>query len=126
MQKGDPSRWPKKRVPVPRGLSFRSPVGLILVLEPSCVHRVGLEVKIAQEVDRIGRATRAMGYKQGICLRQVLLEDYQTRVALDRSPGTFFFDPNMPVEVVGCIDGISEIILDAIPEDKHRKAIQPL
>lgn len=36
-----------------------------------------------------------------------------------------FSDPNQPIEVAACIDGISDAILMRIPEDKHRKAIEP-
>lgn len=36
-----------------------------------------------------------------------------------------FADPNAPIEVAACIDGISEAILDRIPEQKHRRAIEP-
>ena len=36
-----------------------------------------------------------------------------------------FHDPDQPVEISACIDGISAAILDRIPEAKHRKAIEP-
>jgi len=36
-----------------------------------------------------------------------------------------FADPKSPIEVAACIDGISEAILDRIPEQKHRRAIEP-
>lgn len=36
-----------------------------------------------------------------------------------------FSAPEVPVEVAACIDGISEEILSLIPEEKHRKAIEP-
>ncbi len=36
-----------------------------------------------------------------------------------------FSDPEAPVEVVACIDGISSEILESIPNQKHRKAIEP-
>jgi predicted ATP-dependent endonuclease of OLD family len=36
-----------------------------------------------------------------------------------------FHDPEQPVEISGCIDGISDAVLDRIPDDKHRKAIAP-
>ncbi|WP_296934941.1 AAA family ATPase [uncultured Marinobacter sp.] len=36
-----------------------------------------------------------------------------------------FHDPDKPVEISACIDGISEAVLNRIPEDKHRKAIAP-
>lgn len=36
-----------------------------------------------------------------------------------------FADPDAPIEVVACIDGISEAILELIPEQKHRRAIEP-
>lgn len=36
-----------------------------------------------------------------------------------------FSTPEVPVEVAACIDGISEEILSLIPEEKHRKAIEP-
>lgn len=38
---------------------------------------------------------------------------------------TDFHDPDQPVEVVACIDGISHDVLGRIPELKHRKAITP-
>lgn len=38
---------------------------------------------------------------------------------------TDFFNPQIPVEVITCIDGISEKILSLVPEEKHRKAIEP-
>lgn len=37
---------------------------------------------------------------------------------------TDFYDPNSPVVVSACIDGIDTAILDRIPEQKHRKAIE--
>lgn len=36
-----------------------------------------------------------------------------------------FLEPDLPVEVMACIDGISDEILRRIPEVKHRKAIEP-
>lgn len=42
--------------------------------------------------------------------------------ALDKQD---FYEPEQPVEVTACIDGITEEILDRIPETKHRKAIEP-
>ncbi|WP_417546036.1 ATP-dependent nuclease [Marinobacter sp.] len=36
-----------------------------------------------------------------------------------------FYNPDQPVEISACIDGISEAILNRIPEEKHRKAIAP-
>lgn len=36
-----------------------------------------------------------------------------------------FFDPQHSVEVAACIDGISEEVLNRIPEQKHRTAIEP-
>lgn len=36
-----------------------------------------------------------------------------------------FHDPGQPVEVVACIDGITDEILDRIPEARHRRAIAP-
>lgn len=36
-----------------------------------------------------------------------------------------FFDPSAPIEVAACIDGISEAVLEHIPDQKHRKAIAP-
>lgn len=36
-----------------------------------------------------------------------------------------FHDPSQPVEVIACIDGITDEVLDRIPEEKHRKAITP-
>lgn len=36
-----------------------------------------------------------------------------------------FADPDAPIEVAACIDGISEAILERIPEQKHRRAIGP-
>ena len=36
-----------------------------------------------------------------------------------------FYDPDQPVEVVACIDGITDEILGRISEEKHRKAITP-
>lgn len=36
-----------------------------------------------------------------------------------------FHDHNHPIEIAACIDGISDAILEHIPEDKHRKAIAP-
>lgn len=36
-----------------------------------------------------------------------------------------FNDPGQPVEVIACIDGISDQLLGRIPEEKHRKAIAP-
>ena len=34
-------------------------------------------------------------------------------------------DPDQPVEVVACIDGITDEVLGRVPEEKHRKAIAP-
>ena len=39
--------------------------------------------------------------------------------------GGDFHDPDLPVEVVACIDGISNEVLGRIPEERHRKAIAP-
>ncbi len=36
-----------------------------------------------------------------------------------------FFDPNAPIEVAVCIDGVTDEVLDRIPEKRHRKAIEP-
>jgi predicted ATP-dependent endonuclease of OLD family len=36
-----------------------------------------------------------------------------------------FYDSEQPVEVLACIEGISEAVLSRIPETKHRKAIDP-
>lgn len=36
-----------------------------------------------------------------------------------------FADPEAPVVVVACIDGINDDILALIPEERHRKAIEP-
>ena len=36
-----------------------------------------------------------------------------------------FYDPEKPVEIVACIDGISDVVLDRIPESRHRRAIAP-
>lgn len=36
-----------------------------------------------------------------------------------------FQDPEQPIEISACIDGISEAVLERIPEEKHRKAIAP-
>jgi len=36
-----------------------------------------------------------------------------------------FHDPGQSVEVVACIDGITDEVLDRIPEAKHRRAIAP-
>lgn len=36
-----------------------------------------------------------------------------------------FHDPDQPVEISACIDGITDAILDRIPEAKHRQAIAP-
>lgn len=38
---------------------------------------------------------------------------------------TDFSLPDVPVEIAGCIEGISDEILSLIPEEKHRKAIEP-
>src|SRR6056297_2510661 len=34
-----------------------------------------------------------------------------------------FHDSDQPVEVIACIDGISDQVMDRIPEENHRKAI---
>lgn len=39
--------------------------------------------------------------------------------------GSDFHEPGSPVMVAACIDGIDENILSRIPEQKHRKAIEP-
>lgn len=36
-----------------------------------------------------------------------------------------FADPNAPIEVAACVDGIGDAILDRIPDQKHRRAIEP-
>ena len=36
-----------------------------------------------------------------------------------------FSDPSAPIEVAACIDGITEAILERIPVENHRKAIEP-
>lgn len=36
-----------------------------------------------------------------------------------------FHDPEKPAEVVACIDGITDLVLDRIPEVRHRSAIAP-
>jgi putative ATP-dependent endonuclease of the OLD family len=36
-----------------------------------------------------------------------------------------FFDRDQPVEVIACIDGISDEILERVPDSKHRSAIIP-
>ena len=36
-----------------------------------------------------------------------------------------FFDSGQPVEVVACVEGISDEVLDRIPESRHRKSIAP-
>lgn len=36
-----------------------------------------------------------------------------------------FSDPDAPIEVAVCIEGIRETILERIPEPKHRRAIEP-
>jgi len=36
-----------------------------------------------------------------------------------------FHDPDQPVEVVACVDGMSDEVLDRIPEARHRRAIAP-
>ena len=38
---------------------------------------------------------------------------------------TDFYDADSPLVVSGCIDGIDTDVLDRIPEQKHRKAIEP-
>lgn len=40
-------------------------------------------------------------------------------------PATDLFDPQSPLEVAACIDGVSDEILGRIPEQKHRTAIEP-
>lgn len=36
-----------------------------------------------------------------------------------------FRDPEQPVEVMACIEGINDEVLERIPQEKHRKAIEP-
>lgn len=48
-----------------------------LAIDPATLAGRGLEVKIASEVDRIGRATGRLGYKQASCLRKVITDLYR-------------------------------------------------
>jgi hypothetical protein len=48
-----------------------------LAIDPAALAGRGLEVKIANEVDRIGRATGRLGYKQASCLRKVITDLYR-------------------------------------------------
>lgn len=36
-----------------------------------------------------------------------------------------FYDEDKPVSVAACIDGIDSVVLDRIPHDRHRQAIEP-
>lgn len=40
-------------------------------------------------------------------------------------PRTDFCDPQRPLEVAACIEGVTAEVLERIPEQKHRKAIEP-
>lgn len=40
-------------------------------------------------------------------------------------PAKDFLDAKQPVRVSACVNGVTDALLDAIPEQKHRKAIEP-
>ena len=48
-----------------------------LAIDKTTLAEDGLEVKIAKEVDRIGRASGGLGYKQAACLRRVITDVYR-------------------------------------------------
>ena len=80
-----------------------------LAIESSFVERVGLGTKISREVDRIGRATGGMGYKQAICLRHLIIETYRNfSIYVDDSSSWRNEPPTLK--------DLSEIILGACEE----------
>lgn len=57
--------------------------------------------------------------------KSTILESIQWVLKPKALKETDFFDSSKPLEVVTCISGITEGLLERIPEPKHRKAIEP-